>query len=301
MRAFARSLSLLLSLLLVATLAPFGAAQPADDPSLDLDADGDGEVTCDDFDRRRDARDAILVYPDLADALDPDGDGSPCEPEESEPTPDPDPDPDPDPEPDPTATPEPTAMPAPTATPNPTATPAPTATPPATVVVDAQPAATATAAPAQTPTPTPTPTPAPTVDRLPVCADFSTQRRAQRELDRNPDAAATLDTDGTGVACADAFAEPAPEPTATPIPAAAPAPVPPRKAGPVRVPDIDCVDLVYQEVAQAILARDPTDPFNLDPSGDGIACSSLPSRAAAVVQLPATGTGSAPRHQYTAR
>jgi hypothetical protein len=42
-----------------------------------------------------------------------------------------------------------------------------------------------------------------------------------------------------------------------------------------------------------VLARDPADPFNLDPSGDGFACTSLPSRpgGAGIVALPATGTG----------
>ncbi len=147
---------------------------------------------------------------------------------------------------------------------------------------------------------------------LPVCADFPNQRRAQRELDRNPAAAVTLDPDGTGIACEAEFGFPeaTPEPTPTPLPAteipatplptstatptatsrpAAAAPAPPQ------IPDIDCIDLGYQEVAQAILDRDPTDPFNLDPNGDGIACSSLPSRPSRlpdVTELPATGTGS---------
>lgn len=48
--------------------------------------------------------------------------------------------------------------------------------------------------------------------------------------------------------------------------------------GPPRV-DVDCVDLRFQEVAQSVLARNPGDPFNLDPSGDGFACSSLPPLA----------------------
>lgn len=54
------------------------------------------------------------------------------------------------------------------------------------------------------------------------------------------------------------------------------------------------MDLGYQKAAQAILDRDPTDPFDLDPSGDGIACSSLPSRATRLpnaIELPATGSG----------
>ena len=74
---------------------------------------------------------------------------------------------------------------------------------------------------------------------------------------------------------------PTPTPTPTPTPATR-----------GRVVDIDCVDLVYQEVAQEQLARDPSDPFNLDPSGDGFACTSLPSRVGiGIIALPATGTG----------
>jgi len=50
-------------------------------------------------------------------------------------------------------------------------------------------------------------------------------------------------------------------------------------------PDVDCVELVYQDVAQLVLQRNPTDPFNLDPSGDGVACSSLPTLASVGIEL----------------
>lgn len=40
--------------------------------------------------------------------------------------------------------------------------------------------------------------------------------------------------------------------------------------------DLDCVDFHYQEQAQAILDRDPTDPNDLDRDHDGIACEALP-------------------------
>ena len=58
----------------------------------------------------------------------------------------------------------------------------------------------------------------------------------------------------------------------------------------VTLEDIDCIAFTYQEEAQAILDQDPTDPHNLGPSGDGVACSSLPSQLT-VTQPPSTGTG----------
>ena len=158
------------------------------------------------------------------------------------------------------------------------------------------------------------------------CRDFSTQAEAQAALDDDPSLAARLDQNDDGEACEKAFRgggvgssrgdgsdggdgggggggdnrgdrrggrgggtrreTGAREDTPTPTP------TPSARGG--RAVDIDCIDLVYQEVAQEIVDRDPSDPFNLDPSGDGLACSSLPSRArgAVIVALPATGTGS---------
>ncbi len=43
--------------------------------------------------------------------------------------------------------------------------------------------------------------------------------------------------------------------------------------------DFDCIDFETQEEAQAILDKDPSDPSDLDPGGDGTACSLLPSAA----------------------
>ena len=60
---------------------------------------------------------------------------------------------------------------------------------------------------------------------------------------------------------------------------------------------IDCDDLVFQEIAQRILERYPDDPFNLDPSGDGIACSRLPARGespAVPAPVPAPANASIP-------
>jgi hypothetical protein len=55
--------------------------------------------------------------------------------------------------------------------------------------------------------------------------------------------------------------------------------------------DLDCIDFQFQEEAQSILDRDLSDPFNLDPNGDGFACSSLPSATPQVIQVPRTGAG----------
>src|SRR5215207_671533 len=43
--------------------------------------------------------------------------------------------------------------------------------------------------------------------------------------------------------------------------------------------DLDCEDFETQEEAQAVLDEDDTDPHNLDPNRDGIACALLPSSA----------------------
>jgi len=43
-----------------------------------------------------------------------------------------------------------------------------------------------------------------------------------------------------------------------------------------RAQEVDCADLTYEE-AQDILAQDPSDPNELDPDDDGIACESSPS------------------------
>jgi len=136
------------------------------------------------------------------------------------------------------------------------------------------------------------------------CADFATQAEAQAELARDPSDPNRLDANGDGnrgqeggngreAATAgggdgNGGRGGRPRGAARPTPAPAPSPTAARTGG----RDVDCVDLVYQEAAQELLERDPTDPFNLDPSGDGFACSSLPSRARSnVVALPATGTG----------
>jgi hypothetical protein len=55
--------------------------------------------------------------------------------------------------------------------------------------------------------------------------------------------------------------------------------------------DIDCIDFEFQEEAQVVYDEDPADPFNLDPNGDGFACSSLPLQTPVITQVPRTGSG----------
>jgi hypothetical protein len=154
----------------------------------------------------------------------------------------------------------------------------------------------------QTEQATPTPEAAATV----TCADFKTAKAAQAAFDKDPEGLANLDPDGNGTACEELLKS-----TATSKPAkkaktpAAPTRKPRRREetpAPTEVvvdepktvkikEDFDCVDFEFQEEAQAVYDKDPSDPYNLDPSGDGIACSSLPSSSPVVSQVPRTGTG----------
>jgi hypothetical protein len=133
-----------------------------------------------------------------------------------------------------------------------------------------------------------------------VCADFATQEDAQAAFDADPAALASLDEDGDAVVCEE-LATAAPDADTTDREArraarraAAEAPVeevPATQPTPVAVQDIDCIDFDFQEEAQSVYDQDPTDPYNLDPNGDGFACSSLPSVNASVIQVPRTGAG----------
>ena len=127
------------------------------------------------------------------------------------------------------------------------------------------------------------------------CEDFTSPARPQRILERDPTDPHGLDANQDGQACEEFFAtEATPEAPAAPPadpPAAEPTPEPaPAAPSRVTLEDIDCIAFTYQEEAQAVLDQDPSDPHNLDPSGDGFACTSLPSRVG-VTRLPATGTG----------
>jgi hypothetical protein len=138
------------------------------------------------------------------------------------------------------------------------------------------------------------------------CADFKTQAKAQAAFDKDPEGRANLDPDGNGVACEELIeSDTQAEPAATAEPgkkrqgnrrnqAEEPAPteVVIDEPRPVRInEDFDCVDFDFQEEAQKVYDQDPSDPYNLDPSGDGVACSSLPSSSPLVSQMPRTGIG----------
>lgn len=135
-----------------------------------------------------------------------------------------------------------------------------------------------------------------------TCADFETQEEAQAAFDADPEGLADLDADDNGIACEELLdsgsdgttlpredrqrnrrnqeEEPAPTEVVVDEPRT------------VRIQeDFDCVDFEFQEEAQEVYDQDRSDPYNLDPSGDGIACSSLPSSDPRVLQVPRTGTG----------
>jgi len=139
-----------------------------------------------------------------------------------------------------------------------------------------------------------------------TCADFNTAEKAQAAFDKNPEGLANLDADGNGIACEELIeSDTEPEPTATPEPGKkrqgsrrnqpnepTPTEVVIDEPKTVRIQeDFDCVDFEFQEDAQEVLDQDRSDPYNLDPSGDGVACSSLPLASPRVGQLPRTGSG----------
>ena len=98
-----------------------------------------------------------------------------------------------------------------------------------------------------------------------TCSDFASQAEAQSVFDADPSDPHGLDIDLDGVACETPFVEPVDDnPTASPVPLEGRA--------------VNCVDFAFQEDAQVVYDRIPGDPYNLDPSGDGYACASLPSR-----------------------
>jgi hypothetical protein len=141
-----------------------------------------------------------------------------------------------------------------------------------------------------------------------TCASFETAEDAQAAYDADPEGLALLDPDGNGIACEELLAS---EPGAEPAEDTdareerrrnrrnqeeepAPTEVVIDEPETVRIDeDFDCVDFEFQEEAQQVYNEDPTDPYNLDPSGDGLACSSLPSSNPRISQVPRTGVGTA--------
>jgi hypothetical protein len=157
-----------------------------------------------------------------------------------------------------------------------------------------------------------------------TCDEFATQEDAQAAFDADPEALASLDGDGNGIACEELLeTEPAADDQEArqaerqarreerrtgrnqeEEPAAEEPVQEPEEAvdvdlrGVVVEPtvveisdDIDCADFDFQEEAQEVYNQNPADPYNLDPSGDGFACSSLPLSAPLVTQVPRTGVG----------
>lgn len=141
----------------------------------------------------------------------------------------------------------------------------------------------------------------------PTCADFATAEEAQAAFDADPAGLADLDANGDGIACEELL-EAAPADNAAEREARREArrnqqdPAaedPTAQPAPVVIQDIDCIDFEFQEEAQATYDQDPSDPYNLDPNGDGFACSSLPFASATVVQVPRTGIGASPAERAT--
>ena len=111
-----------------------------------------------------------------------------------------------------------------------------------------------------------------------TCSDFAGQAEAQAAYAADPSDPHGLDVDLDGIACEtpivtrpERAADPGDGPPAE-RPSETPAPAPAVER------DLDCKDFAFQEDAQAVYDQTPGDPHNLDPSGDGFACSSLPSR-----------------------
>lgn len=103
--------------------------------------------------------------------------------------------------------------------------------------------------------------PAPASAQVPLdCDYFNFWEQAQAVYEEDETDPNFLDEDGDGIACPD-LPEAGLDPVMPELPASG---------------DYSCVDFPYQEMAQEIYDEDPTDPYNLDPTGDGYACSRLP-------------------------
>jgi hypothetical protein len=116
-----------------------------------------------------------------------------------------------------------------------------------------------------------------------TCSDFATPGEAQLVLGADSSDPHGLDVDLDGIACEAPFVVPVDTSGAAlddrsarreERPAARDSPPPTVMPG----QDVDCIDFDFQEEAQVVYDHIVGDPFNLDPSGDGFACSSLPAR-----------------------
>lgn len=123
------------------------------------------------------------------------------------------------------------------------------------------------------------------------CVDFATQEEAQAVLDADPADPNNLDPNHDGIACSllphaqsaapDPLDGPArtkrnkrkrDKPTAVPTATATP-----RKGGKAKPAAalLTCDDFATQADAQQALDADPSDPYGLDPDGNGVACEDL--------------------------
>jgi hypothetical protein len=104
-----------------------------------------------------------------------------------------------------------------------------------------------------------------------TCRNFADQAEAQAAFDADPSDPHGLDLDLDGAACEMPFVVPTETGAIVDADrAASPTPLDGRA--------VNCIDFAFQEDAQIVYDRIPGDPYNLDPSGDGFACASLPSR-----------------------
>jgi hypothetical protein len=100
------------------------------------------------------------------------------------------------------------------------------------------------------------------------CRAFKTFAEANDYYAEHPEAADAIDDDGDGEACEVYFGLEARD--ELPVDAAA-------RSDASVADDLDCEDFSSQEEAQAVFDDDPSDPNNLDPNKDGIACALLPA------------------------
>lgn len=142
------------------------------------------------------------------------------------------------------------------------------------------------------------------------CSDYVAAEDAQAAYDNDPSGLAALDPDGNGIACEELIVDTSQDASGenggkaekrnkknkennqgNSDTASDTAVDQPRTT--TAKEDLDCADFLFQEEAQEIFNRDPSDPFNLDPNADGFACSSLASQFGQITQVPRTGAGPA--------
>ena len=108
------------------------------------------------------------------------------------------------------------------------------------------------------------------------CTTFASFEEANTYIAAHPEAESAIDDDRDGTACEVYFGL---EHRDQPARAAEPAAGAVLQLAQKEKGDLDCEDFQTQEEAQAVLLADPSDPNNLDPNGDGVACALLPLAA----------------------